>query len=95
MSFATQPVPDTIRVEVREMILGIVLLAALAGLVALVWRPRAVKEEEFVLTLPPGAPQAKPGDRVSLRATADDGVALEGDFVVARASGAWLAVRRG
>jgi hypothetical protein len=72
-----------------------VLLAALAGLVALVWRPRVVKEEEFVLTLPPGAPEAKAGDCVRLRATADDGVALEGNFVVARASGAWLAVRRG
>jgi hypothetical protein len=47
------------------------------------------------VTLPPGAPQAKAGDCVRLRATADDGVALEGDFVVARASGAWLAVRRG
>ncbi len=76
------------------MMLGIVLLAALVGLVALVWRPRVVKEEEFVLTLPPGAPQAKAGDHVRLRATADDGLALEGDFVVARASGAWVAVRR-
>jgi hypothetical protein len=35
-----------------------------------------------------------PGARVRLRATADDGAALEGDFVVARASGAWVAVRR-
>jgi hypothetical protein len=77
------------------MILGTVAIVILAGLVAMVWRPRVVKEEEFVLTLPPGAPQSKPGDHVRLRATADDGVALEGNFVVARASGAWLAVRRG
>ncbi len=75
------------------MILGIVLLAALAGLAALLW-PRREDGEEFVLTLPAGAPQASAGDKIRLRATADDGVALEGDFVVARASGAWLAVRR-
>jgi hypothetical protein len=72
------------------MVVGVLI----AGLVALVWRPRVIKEEEFVLTLQPGAPQAKAGDRVRLRATADDGVALEGDFVVAKASGAWVTVRR-
>ena len=45
-----------------------------------------------MLTLPTGAPQASPGNKIRLRATADEGVALEGDFVAARASGAWLAV---
>ena len=72
---------------------GTVVGAVVAGLTALLWRRRE-KGEEFVLTLPPGAPAATPGDRVRLRATADDGSALAGDFVVARASGAWLAVRR-
>jgi len=74
------------------MILGTVVIVILACL-AMLW-PRRQEGEEFVLTLPPGAPQAKAGDRVRLRATADDGVALEGDFVVARSSGAWIAVRR-
>ena len=74
------------------MILGTVVIVILAGL-AMVW-PRRQEGEEFVLTLPPGAPQAKSGDHVRLRATADDGVALEGNFVVAKASGAWVTVRR-
>lgn len=64
----------------------------LAGL-AMLW-PRRRQGEEFVLTLPAEAPQARVGDRVRLRAVADDGSALEGDFVVAKASGAWVTVRR-
>jgi hypothetical protein len=71
---------------------GIVIAVVLAAVAALL-RPRRREGEEFLLTLPPGAPQARPGDRVRLRAVAEDGAALEGDFVVARASGAWLAVR--
>lgn len=94
MSFAAQPVPDTIRIEVIEMMLGTLAIAIMAGLMALLfWGPRA-GEEEFVLTLPANAPTATAGDRVKLRAVADDGSALEGDFVVAKASGAWVAVRR-
>jgi hypothetical protein len=87
-----QPVPDTIRIEVREMILATVAIVILAG-VAMLW-PRRQEGEEFVLTLPTGAPEAKTGDRVTLRAVADDGSALEGVFVVAKASGAWMTVRR-
>lgn len=94
MSFANQPDPGTIRVGVREMIAAATVVGVLiAGLIALLLAPRREKEA-FTLTLPAGAPQARPGDRVRLRATAEDGTALEGDFVVARASGAWLAVRR-
>ena len=58
----------------------------LAGL-AVLW-PRRQEGEEFVLTLPAGALQASVGDRVKLRAVADDGSALEGDFVVPKATGA-------
>ena len=92
MSFASLPSPDMIRIEVREMMLGTVVIVAFVVLM-LVGRSHE-DGEEFLLTLPAGAPQANPGDKIRLRATADDGVALEGDFVVARASGAWLAVRR-
>lgn len=73
------------------MILGTVAIVILAGL-AMLW-PRQ-EGEEFVLTLPPGAPPARAGDRVKLRAVADDGSGLEGDFVVAKASRAWVSVRR-
>lgn len=75
------------------MVLETAVLATVAGVVVLL-RTRREKSEEFVLTLPPGAQSGRPGDRVRLRATADDGSALEGDFVVARATGAWLVVRR-
>jgi hypothetical protein len=92
MLLPAQPLPDAIRIEVREMILGTVVIVTLAGL-AMLW-PRRQQDEEFVLTLPAEAPQASVGDRVRLRAVADDGTALEGDFVVAKASGAWVTVRR-
>lgn len=61
MSFATQPLPDTIRIEVREMILGTVaiVIVILAGLAML--RPRRQEGEEFVLTLPADAQPAERG----------------------------------
>jgi len=61
MSFATQPLPDTIRIEVREMILGTVAIVILAGR-AMLW-PRRQKGEEFVPTLPADAPPARAGTR--------------------------------
>jgi hypothetical protein len=74
------------------LLIGTLLVALAAAAVALL-RPRRESGEEFLLTLPAGAPQARPGDRVRLRAVAEDGTALEGEFVVARATGAWVAVR--
>lgn len=70
------------------------MIGLILASLALLLRPRRERGEEFVLTLPAGAPQASAGDTVRLRAVAEDGTALEGDFVVAKARGAWVTVRR-
>jgi hypothetical protein len=75
------------------VVVACVAVALLACAAALPLRSRWEDGEEFVLTLPAGAPQASPGDTVRLRAVAEDGTALEDDVVVARARGDWLAVR--